>query len=214
MRTFQIFMVGNSFRKRNWKMRLISLGVMAISGISLADSRDYLQFLPISPFIDPYAPSQNYLQQQAPPSPWKPAPILPTAEEIDLYKAKMEAIAKLQSKIDEKTNSKLEASKVEALTTPVISIPRLELGSPEKKQPTAPPSADVTVSPWFAPPSQQPQTSTPTENINPSSMPWIRKPMGGGSSDVYVPFSTIPNYTTPSSSSAVIYTQPDPKVGE
>ena len=98
-------------------------------------------------------------------------------------------------------------------SVPVKPEPKAE---PVKKQ--EPP--DVTVSPWLLipPPTMMPgevpqsqnsgKTPDPTGGMGPAL---LRKPVMGGSSDLYLPFSFTPGYTPAAPGSAVIYSQPDAK---
>ena len=194
---------------------IVWMGWISCSFAMSKKEQDYVQLLPIVPMFHPYAPSQNYLCVKEPVSPWKVTPKLPTPEEVKEYQGKLEAIRKLQTKPVEKAAPKVIQGIPDSDFQPVIFVPKLRVDSGEAgqpSQPSAPPaSVEAIVSPWLNISPVLPNTSPQVQPSNPdsSTLPWMRKPTGGGS-DLYIPLPAGPGYNQPtSSSSAVIYTQPE-----
>jgi hypothetical protein len=199
------------------KSLVFSMFLGIFGGISAwAASRDYLQYAPLSPFFGPYDPSRNYLRYQEPYWNWKPLNLPPTWSEIALYRQKLDTLQEVQQGGGVDSGNEMDprytvpdAGPIDASLLP----PKMDLGlDPSKSGPLI--SPEVTISPWFTmptpealPPTADPQSQNQTPT--PSDTPWIRKPVMGGSTDVYIPYSQTPGQNPPPASSALIYSQPD-----
>jgi hypothetical protein len=107
----------------------------------------------------------------------------------------------------------------ETYTTPWFSIPNTQI-APQTDKPSAYANPNQTFAPWLNnfggslnPPQEQGFDSSSTPNTA-TPLPYVREPIMGGSSDVYIPYSFKPPTPAPAPGSAVIYSQPDAQTGK
>jgi hypothetical protein len=200
-----------------------------VFGSQEAESRNYLQFIPATPFVGAEDTNHKYMRVKEPVSPWRVVGSQPTWEEVMLYKQKLESLRA--------ENNKSEAPAIPAATPggpatlPNVDVklpaPTLTLENQIQSHDSTP--TEITVSPWFniqtpqampqgipisSPNPEQPTPPGEKSSQPPPSMPWLREPAPGGG-DIYIPYSSLPGVNAPPSNSttapsAVIYSQPKP----
>jgi hypothetical protein len=221
--------------KSNFKPFVLFCGIVLVSslayGSSEAESRNYLQYIPATPFVGAEDTSHEYMRFKEPVSPWKMASSQPTWEEVMLYKQKLESLRQKNKELEDeakpeapKTDASFKAPKLDTNVNPP-PLKWEELNASRDVTQT-----DITVSPWFNIPTPQSQPNQsnssdkrssdssaekPMEPAAPSSELWIKKPVPGGT-ELYIPYSSLPGVTPPptqtqtqpTTPSAVIYSQP------
>jgi hypothetical protein len=198
-----------------------------------AEARTVYQYVPVTPFIEPERVSRNYLRTHGPLAPFKVMPPQPSWDEVILYKQKQEA---LREKVKEMEMETLLRQEPQNQDDPFrgfehkkpLEVPPLkwESATPGNARSTI---SEITVSPWLsvqpppgAIPSSQPreagdEAAGPENPLSHSGLEpayeqptsWIKK-TGPGGAEIIIPFPSLPGTGNPSSSSAVIYTQPGP----
>ena len=196
------------------RCRVIVVSLFALSGASLSAAewhREYFQqYVPFTPFIKPEQVSRDYLRIEGPSFHWKAIAPVPGWAEVMCYKEKINAVGELKNELEMKTGI-LPPLLPSIKDEPFKSPPSLQLGPSSKKPETVVPT-DVWISPWINMSAPQPGDTSNQLTPNTSDTPpafWLRRPTGE-KSDVYIPFSSIPNVENPPpASSAVIYSQPE-----
>jgi hypothetical protein len=168
------------------------------------------QYVPITPFLPPPAPSRNYLQRSQPLPPWKPV-----TEPPPIFEEPAPAEPKTPPPPPDTEPTEGESKPAETFKTPTlppVRIPSISIESDDRH--LAPPPPEITVSPWFtissAPPTA-PGAGDAATGVSSNAVPsFIRRSIQGGNMDFYIPFSITPGgYNPPPASSVIIYTQPD-----
>lgn len=205
------------------------LPVLESNATEHAEGRNYLQYIPATPFVGSEETTKDYMRFREPVAPWKVSARQPTWEEVMSYRQKLDALRDKSREIRE-----LEIEQAPKPVTPSTKFPAIDttVPVPPLKLPVPVNDAnpiDVTVSPWFniqTPPPPAPQSGAeasgggsngPAEKnsssiAQPPEAPgsWIKKPING--TDVYIPYSSLPGVnappTTSTAPSAVIYSQP------
>jgi len=212
----------NSALKLTWILGLIGVVLSMTTAFGSSEGRNYLQYIPLTPFIGDEKTSHDYMKLKEPISPWKAAASQPTWEQVILYKQKLESIREKNKELESDARTSPEAPLKSETLPPVPTDIKLRAPSlkwEEQYQSRENTPTDVTVSPWFniqTPPASTSGSPGNTSKPIPPGLapsgetPWLQKPTIGGS-DIYIPFSALPGVNAPptaTSPSAVIYSQP------
>ncbi|MBI4024053.1 MAG: hypothetical protein HY360_03675 [Verrucomicrobia bacterium] len=178
-------------------------------------------FLLAAPLIVSGAATANYLQTTSPNSPWKSPARVPTEAEVSNY---AERLVGLQSLSGEGNNVKTFSDEIAKKLAEALEVPSLIFGKDEKApekplkkmgvlefittSPVLPSYDQIAPAPARAA-SQEPSTTPSAAAAPPPASNLLRRPVTGGASDIYIPFSFTPGSNPPPIPSAVIYQQPE-----
>ena len=192
---------------RSWAVLILACACLVpVGALQAADKvREYLQqFVPLSLFMPPKEVDRTYLKVEKPVAPWKVEAPVPTPAELAVYREKLAMLKQVESEQE----TQPEAPPIAPTDkTPQVIPPRDFVFDPTKPRPR---ETIITTSPlqsFFDIKTPQPGAKAAVPDT--SSTWYLRRPTSE-QSDVYIPFSLIPNVENPPpASSAVIYHQPE-----
>jgi hypothetical protein len=184
----------------------------AMTSIAATGGREFLQYVPLTPFFGADSPSRDYLKFSAPYDPWAPSAPLPVWTEVVSYKQRLDLLKETERETqtlaptaDPKTNDHpFGGDKIIEVFETWFPKPQILQPIPSKIDSTEPAT-------WFSIPEKPeiPQSQsipTPSSPEIPGGV--IRQPIQGGKGTVYLPTGTVPTPTpTAQPSSSVTYTE-------